>query len=138
MTLEQLVGEWGKYEDWELIHVVEKLERLAAQGRYEMKIRRKKKNAYAKRAERIDQIKAILSDGIVRTTAQIAKAIGLSSSGHLRDILCQMYRDGVIVGFAEGIVAGHYVYNWTIQETIPLPLDNWLTNEQMSEACDGG
>lgn len=116
-----MIGEWGQYEDWEITQIVIALESELSNARYEQKARAKKKKGYFSREVRKSQIEGILRDGLVRTTSQIATVLGIAPSGHLRDILCELYRDGIIVGQADNSVANHNIFYWSIQKTLPIP-----------------
>lgn len=126
-----LIGEWGQYEDWELTEIVIALESELSNARHEQKRRAKQKGKYLRREQRKQQILGLLGSGQILTTSQIASKLSLSASGHLRDILCELYRDGIILGYAEGKVASHPIYYWGIQKTIPLP----LTYDDVYVAC---
>lgn len=116
-----LIGEWGQYEDWEITEIIINLENDLANARSEQKRRSKIRKSYYTRDERKQQIRRILSNGKIYTTSQIARKLSLSPSGHLREILCELFRDGYISAHAESEVAKHPIYYWYEQKTIPLP-----------------
>lgn len=115
------IGEWSQYETWELREIIDNLENDLASAQMALQARVAEKRKNFSRAERGTQIIRLLRDGKVRTTSQIAKALGMSASGHLRDILCELYKNQSIAGYAQGNVAHHYIYYWYDQRTLPLP-----------------
>lgn len=114
------IGEWGRYADWELPHILEQLQSEIETIQHWQKTRAKRAKKNYSRGERKIQIMRILADGRIQTTATIAKQLSMSPSGHLREILCELFKDGYIVGYAENTVAKHPVYYWYVQNTSPL------------------
>lgn len=121
----EMIGEWGNYEDWEIAEVIINLENELANARQEQKRRSKNKKKYYTRDERKSQILHILRDGKTRTTSQIAALLEVSPSGHLRNIICELYRDGDICGYALNTVASHPIFYWHIQKTVPIPFSDY-------------
>lgn len=132
MAEKEMVGRWDNWSDAGLRARIMELRMERASIEDELLRRGKVKYARYTRIERFEQIKRVLSDGLVHTTSQIAKELGMSASGHLRAILCELYRDGSILGYAENTVARHPVYYWYTQSTIPLPSPDF----QRIEVCD--
>lgn len=124
-----LIGEWGQYEDWEITEIIINLENDLANARAEQKRRSKIRKSYYTRDERKQQIRRILSGGSLFTTSQIARKLSISPSGHLREILCELFRDGIINAHAESEVAKHPIYYWYEQNALPLPFP---TGEQVA------
>ena len=132
------IGEWGQYETWELREIVTNLENDLSTARMALENRLQGKRKNYSREERKSQIRKLLGDGRIRTTAQIASALGISPSQNLRNILCELFTDHSIGGYAEGAVAHHYVYYWFDQRTLPLPFQESAYAPPCQGVVDGG
>lgn len=77
---------------------------------------------YNKRSVRKQQIQAILNSGWELTTWEIAKKLGLKPSSHLRQILCEMLRDGLIHAYAKQ-PGERRTFVWFIPTSQKLPGD---------------
>lgn len=133
------VGEWDDYETWQLQAHIFDLQNTLIRATREIQRRAKIEKSRFTRIERYEQIKRLLADGNIRTTSQIAKALRMSPSQHLRDILCELYRDGTILGYAESAVAHHPIYHWYVQGTLPLPSPDFqrmAVCESVTESVD--
>lgn len=128
MQTQAPVGQWDKWSDDGLRARLLELRMEIDSIKNELTYRGKIKHARFTRTERFEQIKRLLADGLIRTTSQVAKELGMSPSNHLRNILCEVYRNGDILGYAANSVAGHPVYHWYIQATLPRPSPDFQRN----------
>lgn len=124
-----IVGQWDDWEDWMLRSHLIDIENEAAQVRMEIKRRDTITASYFTRDERKAQIGRLLSNGQIFTTSQVAKALHMAASQNLRNMLCELYDAGKILGYAEGKVANHPIYYWYIQASLPLPFPQGSRDE---------
>lgn len=116
----EAIGELAQYEDWQLRKIVAELAGVGAWVQAELQERAKVQKSYFTRKERQAQIIRVLGDGETLSTSQIAKSLGMSASQHLRNMLCELYASGKIVGYAQTQNLKNPMYYWYVQKTVPM------------------
>lgn len=72
---------------------------------------------YYSQSERREQIRRFLSDGKIRSTAEIAAALKMRNTTLLRQMLKQMYADKAVLAYVES-----RMYRWQIPKIIQLEM----------------
>jgi len=72
---------------------------------------------YYSKNERKAQVLRFLSDGKIRSTAEIAKALKMQGSTNFRKMLCEMYNDKLILAYVES-----RMYRWQYPNLRQSPL----------------
>lgn len=72
---------------------------------------------YYSKNERKAQVLRFLSDGKIRSTSEIAKALKMRGSTNLRKMLCEMYNEKQLLAYVES-----RMYRWQSPKLVQLEL----------------